>query len=179
MSDGEDKNTESGSKKTLTLKGSGVSQGTVRQNFSHGQSTSVVVETRKRRITLPGEAKPAAGGTTVTAAPPTVAPPRAPIKITPAAKPASTLGGLSASELDTRRRALEVAEVREIEDKKTREEEAVREQERQAELLKQQEEDAKQQEKHAAEEKTRLMNQMADDFQASVGGVIRTVRTAG
>jgi len=42
-------------KKTLTLKGSGISQGTVRQNFSHGRSKSVVVETRKRRINKPGE----------------------------------------------------------------------------------------------------------------------------
>ncbi|MCP4185830.1 MAG: hypothetical protein GY761_21420, partial [Hyphomicrobiales bacterium] len=58
MSDGEDKKPENGLKKTLTLKNSGVSQGTVRQNFSHGRSKSVVVETRKRRITLPGEAKP-------------------------------------------------------------------------------------------------------------------------
>ena len=58
MSDGEDKNANDGSKATLTLKSSGVSQGTVRQNFSHGRSKSVVVETRKRRITLPGETKP-------------------------------------------------------------------------------------------------------------------------
>ena len=34
------------------------------------------------------------------------------------------------------------------------------------------------QEKRAAAEKTRLMNQMADDFQASVGGVVETVSSA-
>ena len=34
------------------------------------------------------------------------------------------------------------------------------------------------QEKRAAEEKTRLMNQMADDFQASVGDVVQTVSSA-
>jgi methyl-accepting chemotaxis protein len=44
--------------------------------------------------------------------------------------------------------------------------------------VKQMEEEAKQQEIRAAEEKTRLMNQMADDFQASVGGVVETVSSA-
>jgi len=38
--------------------------------------------------------------------------------------------------------------------------------------------EAKEQERRAAEEKTRLMNQMADDFQASVGGVVQTVSSA-
>jgi methyl-accepting chemotaxis protein len=44
--------------------------------------------------------------------------------------------------------------------------------------VKQMEEEAREQEKRAAEEKTRLMNQMADDFQASVGGVVQTVSSA-
>ena len=35
-------------KKTLTLKRPGLEQGTVRQNFSHGRTKSVVVETRER-----------------------------------------------------------------------------------------------------------------------------------
>jgi len=38
--------------------------------------------------------------------------------------------------------------------------------------------EAVKQEVRAAEEKTRLMNQMADDFQASVGGVVQTVASA-
>ncbi|MEZ5871422.1 MAG: translation initiation factor IF-2 [Nitratireductor sp.] len=45
-------------KKTLSLRPGGLTQGTVRQNFSHGRSKAVVVETRKRRFTKPGEAKP-------------------------------------------------------------------------------------------------------------------------
>ena len=47
-------------KKTLSLRGGGVSQGTVNQSFSRGRTKAVVVETRKRRINKPGEApKPA------------------------------------------------------------------------------------------------------------------------
>ncbi len=44
--------------------------------------------------------------------------------------------------------------------------------------VKQMEEEAREQEKHAAEEQTRMMNQMADDFQAAVGGVVNTVSSA-
>ena len=40
------------------------------------------------------------------------------------------------------------------------------------------EEESKEQEKRAAEEKTRMMNKMADDFQASVGGVVDAVSSA-
>ncbi len=156
MSDGEDKKTESRPKKTLTLKSSGVSQGTVRQNFSHGRSKSVVVETRKRRITLPGEAKPTVvlKRTSGTATPAT-APSGTPAKTEPAvaASAASTLGGLSASELDARRRALQQAEIQEIDSKKRKEEEAERDKEREIILLKEREEEAKlQAEKEAAEQ---------------------------
>ncbi|NQU55888.1 MAG: HAMP domain-containing protein, partial [Rhodospirillales bacterium] len=44
--------------------------------------------------------------------------------------------------------------------------------------VKQMEAEAAEQEKQAALEKTRMMNQMADDFQASVGGVVGTVSSA-
>jgi len=44
--------------------------------------------------------------------------------------------------------------------------------------VKEMEAEAAEQEKRAAAEKTRLMNQMADDFQASVGGVVETVSSA-
>jgi translation initiation factor IF-2 len=37
-------------------------QGTVRQNMSHGRSKQVVVETKKRKITMPGD-KPSSAGT--------------------------------------------------------------------------------------------------------------------
>ncbi|WP_176084956.1 translation initiation factor IF-2 [Martelella sp. HB161492] len=60
MTDNKDDKTLSVSgKKTLTLKPSGVSQGTVRQDMGRGRSKAVVVETRKRRVHKP-EDEPAA-----------------------------------------------------------------------------------------------------------------------
>ena len=44
---GDDKTLSVNTKKTLTLKRSALEQGTVRQNFSHGRTKSVVVETKK------------------------------------------------------------------------------------------------------------------------------------
>ena len=43
-------------KKTLSLRRPAVEQGTVRQSFSHGRTKAVVVEKKKRRVALPGEA---------------------------------------------------------------------------------------------------------------------------
>jgi len=102
-------------KKTLTLKGSGISQGTVRQNFSHGRTKSVVVETRKRRINKPGEA-PA-----VKEADPK--PVAAPTPVTEAPKETTPSINLSKSEVEARTRALEEAKVRAVEDAKRSEEE--------------------------------------------------------
>ena len=52
----DDKTLNNSGKKTLKLKPSGVSQGTVRQDMGRGRSKAVVVETtRKRRIHKPGE----------------------------------------------------------------------------------------------------------------------------
>ncbi len=157
MSDGEDNKPDDGPKKTLTLKGSGVSQGTVRQNFSHGRSKSVVVETRKRRITLPGSAKPTVKldkTPTPKAAPKPAqtAKSDSPDPVTKAPK----LGGLSASEMDSRRRALEDAKIREIEDKKRQAEEAIRDRERQAQLAKEREEEEKRKAEREAEEKAKF-----------------------
>ncbi len=91
-------------KKTLTLRGAGLSQGTVRQNFSHGRSKSVVVETRKRRITKPTDKAAIIEDKT----PPPAAVPA------PAEKPAlvettedAAQGNLSEIEVEARRRALE------------------------------------------------------------------------
>ena len=56
---GDDKTLSVGAKKTLTLKRPGVEQSTVRQNFSHGRTKSVVVET-KRKFVKPGEKPEAA-----------------------------------------------------------------------------------------------------------------------
>ena len=57
---GDDKTLSVTPKKTLTLKRPGMEQGTVRQNFSHGRTKSVVVETKKRKFVKPGEKPEAA-----------------------------------------------------------------------------------------------------------------------
>ena len=57
---GDDKTLSVNTKKTLTLKRPGMEQGTVRQNFSHGRTKQVVVETKKRKFARPGD-KPEAG----------------------------------------------------------------------------------------------------------------------
>ncbi|MGB3897398.1 MAG: translation initiation factor IF-2 associated domain-containing protein, partial [Mesorhizobium sp.] len=57
---GDDKTLSVTPKKTLTLKRPGVEQGVVRQNFSHGRTKQVVVETKKRKFSMPGDkAEPA------------------------------------------------------------------------------------------------------------------------
>ena len=108
---------------TLSLKRG---PGTVRQNFSHGRSNSVVVETKKRRIVKPGEDKPVFAPKTESVTPPPpkeVAP--APQESTP--KPvARDPSNLSAGEMDARARALEEAKVREVEEQKRAAEEAER-----------------------------------------------------
>ncbi|HSO47655.1 MAG TPA: translation initiation factor IF-2 N-terminal domain-containing protein, partial [Rhizobiaceae bacterium] len=112
-------------KKTLTLRPSGLSQGTVRQNFSHGRSKAVVVETRKRRITKPGE-KPEP---VVEAAPQPEVREAAPVAPPPPPRPvfdASQHPNLSPSELEARRKALEEANAREMEDRARRDEESRR-----------------------------------------------------
>ncbi|KGD98200.1 translation initiation factor IF-2 [Rhizobium sp. YS-1r] len=58
MTDNKDDKTL-GVKKTLTLKPSGMSQGTVRQDMGRGRTKAVVVETVKRRPTRPMDEKPA------------------------------------------------------------------------------------------------------------------------
>jgi translation initiation factor IF-2 len=58
MTDNKDDKTL-GVKKTLTLKPSGMNQGTVRQDMGRGRTKAVVVETVKRRPTRPLDEKPA------------------------------------------------------------------------------------------------------------------------
>ena len=121
--EGENNNADNDKKKRLTLRGSGLSQGTVRQNFSHGRSKSVVVETRKRRITKPTDrpapdaAKPAVDSK------PEEAAPAANLEAEAAAS------NLSTSELEARKRALEEAKVRDVEDAKRAEDDERRRQE--------------------------------------------------
>lgn len=81
----DDKTLSVDTKKTLTLKRPSVEQSTVRQNFSHGRTKAVVVETKKRKFTRPDE-KPAPAAAAPQAAAP-VAPKAAPAAPKEAAAP--------------------------------------------------------------------------------------------
>ncbi|MEL6947094.1 MAG: translation initiation factor IF-2, partial [Pseudomonadota bacterium] len=123
------KKPSAGARGTLSLKRGG-NAGTVRQNFSHGRTNSVVVETKKRRIVKPGDEKsvfqpkPAAEAPAKPAAP-AAAPAAAPVG-RPAANTPSPRGKLTGGEMDARARALEEARIREIEEAKRAAEEAER-----------------------------------------------------
>ncbi|SFA90633.1 translation initiation factor IF-2 [Rhizobium sp. NFR07] len=73
-----------GVKKTLSLRPSGVTQGTVRQDMGRGRSKAVVVETVKRRPTRPQDEKPITPIAT-----PAAAAPAAPRPVEAAAQPAA------------------------------------------------------------------------------------------
>ena len=119
---GDDNKSSGSSRGTLSLKPR--APGTVRQNFSHGRSNSVVVETKKRRIVKPGDEKQVFAPKTESVAPPVK--PAAPVveKAAPEPKPADN--NLSAGEIDARARALEEAKAREVEEAKRAAEEAER-----------------------------------------------------
>ena len=80
-----------------------VSTGTVKQSFSHGRSKTVVVETKRRVGASPGVQRPQ--GFDVARNRPAPAAPSAP----PRAPRAEGPGGLSAEEMEARRRAIELA----------------------------------------------------------------------
>ncbi len=158
---GDDKTLSVNAKKTLTLKRPGVEQSTVRQNFSHGRTKSVVVET-KRKFVKPGEKSEAAS---VFAPKPAPAPAPAPAKpVTQEAAPAVAkapvaerpnlvLSDLSAGEIEARRRALEGSKVREVEDRQRAIDDAKRRQEEEERRKREREESARRQ----AEEEARLL----------------------
>jgi len=115
----DDRTLSVGTKKTLTLKRSGVEQGTVRQNFSHGRTKSVVVETKKRKFTKTGEpdAAPQVVLKKRVAAPKPLDAAEAAATPKPAGKTGMVLNELSSDEMEARRRALEGAKVREVEER--------------------------------------------------------------
>ena len=131
---GDNKTIRVGGKGKLSLS-RGSEQSTVRQNFSHGRSKVVVVETKKRKFTAPGE-RPAETPAPAAEAQPTiqvkVPRPEAPAPRAPA--PADT-GRLSASEMDARRRALEEARIRELEEQENAKREAERRKREEAERI--------------------------------------------
>lgn len=154
---GDDKTLGVNPKKTLTLKRPGVEQSTVRQNFSHGRTKSVVVET-KRKFVKPGD-KPEVASVFVQKAAPVqpkvVAPvPEAPKAPAPAVeRPNIVLSDLSSGEIEARRRALEGSKVREVEDRQRAVEDARRRQEDDERRKRERDESARRQ----AEEEARLL----------------------
>ncbi|EPG23899.1 translation initiation factor IF-2 [Brucella abortus 80-1399] len=74
----DDKTLSVNPKKTLTLKRPGVEQSTVRQNFSHGRTKAVVVETKKRKFSRPDEKPEVEAAAAPKPAAPAAAPQQAP-----------------------------------------------------------------------------------------------------
>ncbi len=151
----DDKTLSVSTKKTLTLKRPGMEQGTVRQNFSHGRTKSVVVETKKRKFSLPGD-KPEPANV---AAPKPRAPQPAPAPEKPSAPaPVSAersgvvLNELSNDEMEARRRALEDSKVREVDERRRAIEDAKHRAEEDERRRKEREESARRQ----ADEEARL-----------------------
>ncbi len=171
MTDNNDDKTFGGAKKTLTLKPSGVSQGTVRQDMGRGRTKAVVVETRKRRPHRPEDEKPVVP---ITPAPVARVAEQRPAPVQQPSRPAPqqqqprqqdnrqqdnnrprvgvVLNQLSAGEIDARRRALAEAQIRDAEDAKRRAAEEARRQAEEAERLKLEQAEAA---RRAAEEAAR------------------------
>ncbi|MGE3307449.1 MAG: translation initiation factor IF-2 [Rhizobiaceae bacterium] len=153
-------------KKTLSLKPAGVTQGTVKQNFSHGRTKQVVVET-KRKFVKPGEKPEPTASSALFKPRPQSAPapqPAAPVEVRetkapPAPEPRSSggmvLNELSRSEMEARRRALEGSKVREVEERQRAVDDLRRRQEDEERRKREREESARRQ----AEEEARIQKE--------------------
>ncbi|WP_375619530.1 MULTISPECIES: translation initiation factor IF-2 [unclassified Bartonella] len=129
----ENNNDKTTVKKTLTLKRSVLETSTVKQNFSHGRTKAVVVETKRRKITRPDEKAETPQPITK----PHVAPQRSKPRFE-GKKPQEsvTKSNLSSTEMEARLRALEEAHIQERITQEQAEEEARRAKERE-EILQQ------------------------------------------
>ncbi|MFM2279921.1 MAG: hypothetical protein RLZZ444_2152 [Pseudomonadota bacterium] len=137
----DDKTLHVSGKKTLTLKPSGLQQGTVRQDMGRGRTKAVVVETRKRRPHRPEDDKPQAPVQQAPQpAPQSVRPPQPAQRVQPPVqrvqhtehrrpdsnRQGNVLSDLSASEMESRRKALAEAQIRDAEEARIRAEEDAR-----------------------------------------------------
>jgi len=149
MTDNKDKSggTSTGGRKPLSLKAKG---GTVRQNFSHGRSKSVVVETKKRRI-IGGPGKPAPSKEAAAA--------KAKPNVDEAAIAARKLG-LSKTEYLKRQKAVGAAQAQA------------------ADRAAAQKAEAEERQRRAAEERETLARKKADDERAAKEAEIRAEREA-
>ena len=151
----ENNNDKKTAKKTLTLKRPGVETSTVKQNFSHGRTKAVVVETKRRKITRPDEKVEAKH---IVTKPHVVQPAKPRVETPPTSSSQKPQNNLSSAEMEARLRALEEARLHaeeehkraeevhkraEEEEKRRKAEEAQREKEQEELTRKQAEEEAK------------------------------------
>ncbi|PIT69624.1 translation initiation factor IF-2 [Bartonella tribocorum] len=145
----ENNNDKTTGKKTLTLKRSVLETSTVKQNFSHGRTKAVVVETKRRKITRPDEKAETLQPITK----PHVASQRSKPRFEEKKPQESvTKSNLSSAEMEARLRALEEAHIQERitreqaekEEKRAKEREEILKQEiKEKEILPQEEEEEK------------------------------------
>ncbi|VEJ44813.1 translation initiation factor IF-2 [Bartonella vinsonii] len=138
-------------KRTLTLKRSVLETGTVKQNFSHGRTKAVVVETKRRKITRPDEKVEIQQPITK----PHVASQRSKPRFEEA-KPQEPIAksNLSSAEMQARLRALEEAHIQEKITREQAEEEARRAKEREESLQQSIQETEIHQEEESLQEQT-------------------------
>lgn len=106
----ENNNDKITAKRTLTLKRSVLETSTVKQNFSHGRTKAVVVETKRRKITRPDEKTETQQPITK----PHVAPKRSKPRFEEVkSNETVTKNNLSSAEMEARLRALEEAHIQE------------------------------------------------------------------
>ncbi|MFO1137909.1 MAG: translation initiation factor IF-2 [Paracoccus sp. (in: a-proteobacteria)] len=129
-------------KKPLGLGGGSGRSGQVKQSFSHGRTHNVVVETKRKRVVVPGKTGAASGGARTGSG--------SVVSGDPSKRPA----GISDAEMERRLAALKAAKAREVEEAAQREaEEKAREEERERRRL---EIEAKEREEREREEALRL-----------------------
>ncbi len=129
----ENNNDKTTAKRTLTLKRSVLETSTVKQNFSHGRTKAVVVETKRRKITRPDEKSEVQQPITK----PHVAPKRAKPRFEDVkSNETVATNNLSSAEMEARLRALEEAHTQEKIIREQAEEEARRAKEREEILQK-------------------------------------------
>ena len=98
---------ESDGKKLLGLRG-GLRSGQVKQSFSHGRTKTVVVETKRKRVVVPGVGVAAAK------------PAEAKARVAPAGDPSKRPAGISDAEMERRLKALKVAKAQERSEEESR-----------------------------------------------------------
>ncbi|HUE46160.1 MAG TPA: translation initiation factor IF-2, partial [Aestuariivirgaceae bacterium] len=114
--------------RTLGVRKTTVEQGRVRQSFSHGRTKTVVVETKRKRAPVTGRAEPASlpeSKPAVAIAQPKPAPQLEPPAAEKPARAGVVLRTLSEDEKDARERALADARLREAEERKSAEADAL------------------------------------------------------